>query len=180
MPCNEFRISLDDYSDGLLAPEQRGNLERHAAHCVSCRQLLAREQQIRELITDYGNSSAPAIGDDYFDRVLELAAKDSSVQQRNRWLMTGLAGAVAAGIAVLIVSGVLMRTPAPGDPGAGIPLVSMAVAEPRVVNLVFSASAAVADATLTVLLPPGMEIAGFAGAQSVSWRTSLNSGRNPR
>jgi hypothetical protein len=54
----------------------------------------------------------------------------------------------------------------------------MALEEPRTVNLVFSSTRALADATMTVTLPPGLELEGFAGQREITWMTSLREGRN--
>ena len=59
-----------------------------------------------------------------------------------------------------------------------MPLVAMTLEQPHTVNLVFSSAAALDDATLTVTLPPGIEVAGFAGQREITWRTSLREGKN--
>jgi hypothetical protein len=54
----------------------------------------------------------------------------------------------------------------------------MALEEAKTLNLVFSSAVALADATMTVMLPQGIEIEGFAGQQEITWMTSLKEGRN--
>jgi hypothetical protein len=61
---------------------------------------------------------------------------------------------------------------------AAIPQVTMVLESPRTINLVFSSAADLSDATLTVSLPPGIEIQGFQGRREISWMTSLREGRN--
>jgi hypothetical protein len=59
-----------------------------------------------------------------------------------------------------------------------IPEVTMALAEPRTVNLVFASTTALDSATLTVSLPDGIELDGFPGQREITWETSLREGKN--
>ena len=54
----------------------------------------------------------------------------------------------------------------------------MTLEEPRTVNLMFASANALDDATLTVTLPDGIELAGFPGQREISWQTSLVEGKN--
>ena len=54
----------------------------------------------------------------------------------------------------------------------------MALEEPRTVNLVFSSATELNDAVLTVNLPAGIEIEGFAGQREITWVTTLQAGKN--
>jgi hypothetical protein len=133
------------------------------------------DPEIRALLQDYPVPQADA---GFFDRALVRATHQGSRQQRNRWLMTGFGGAIAAGLAVWMIGGMLMTTPEMPDAATGIPGVTMTLEEPRTVNLVFSATEVLESATLTVSLPNGVELAGFPGQSEISWETSLNKGRN--
>ncbi|HEY5624586.1 MAG TPA: anti-sigma factor, partial [Gammaproteobacteria bacterium] len=64
------------------------------------------------------------------------------------------------------------------DAGSTIPGVTIAMEEPRTVNLVFASATALDSATLTVTLPDGLELDGFPGQREISWTTSLKEGRN--
>ena len=131
--------------------------------------------EIRALLKNYPMPRADA---GFFDQALARATHQGSRRQRNRWVMTGFGGAVAAGLAVWIIGGMLMTTPELPDAGATIPGITMALEEPRTVNLIFSSVEALESATLTVSLPDGVELAGFPGQSEISWETSLNEGRN--
>ncbi|MDH5311841.1 MAG: copper resistance protein CopC, partial [Gammaproteobacteria bacterium] len=61
---------------------------------------------------------------------------------------------------------------------AGVPAVAMTLEQPRTVRLVFNSPVELADATLTVSLPDGLELAGFAGQREITWSTSLSAGKN--
>ena len=131
--------------------------------------------EIQALLKDYPMPQADA---GFFDRALARATHQGSRRQRNRWMATGFGGAIAAGLAVWVIGGMLMTTPELPDAGATIPGITMALEEPRTVNLVFSSTEVLESATLTVSLPDGVELAGFPGQSEISWETSLNEGRN--
>jgi len=131
--------------------------------------------EIQALLKDHPRPQADA---GFFDQALVRATHQGSRRQRNRWVMTGFGGAIAAGLAVWMIGGMLLTTPEMPDAGATIPSVTMALEEPRTVNLVFSSTEAMESATLTVSLPDGVELAGFPGQSEISWETSLNEGRN--
>ncbi len=131
--------------------------------------------QIQALLRDY---PMPQADSGFYDQALARATHEGSRRQRNRWIMTGFGGAVAAGLAIWLFSGMLMTAPQLPEVDASIPGITIALAEPRTINLVFSSAEAMESATLTVSLPPGIELAGFPGQSEISWETSLSAGRN--
>lgn len=131
--------------------------------------------EIQALLKDYPTPPADA---GFFDQALARATQQGSHRQRNRWMATGFGSALAAGFALWMISSVLMTTPEMPDAGASIPGVTMALEEPRTVNLVFSSNEVMRSATLTVSLPGGVELAGFPGQSEISWQTNLKEGRN--
>jgi len=135
----------------------------------------AEEQELLALLKDYPMPEATA---GFYDQALVRAAHEGTRRQRNRWLMTGFGSAVAAGLAVVLISSMFFNAPEIPTPADGIPGVTMALAEPQTVNLVFASAEALDSATLTVLLPEGVELAGFPGQREISWETSLAAGRN--
>ena len=56
--------------------------------------------------------------------------------------------------------------------------VTMALEEPRTVNLVFASADDLVDATLTIILPDGIDVPGFEGQREITWITSLKAGKN--
>ena len=117
---------------------------------------------------------APAAG--FYDRALARAAAEGHRRQRNRWFLSGFGGAMAAALALWIVGGVFFA--APGVDAPAVPSVTMALERPQTFNLVFSSAKPLDDATMTVLLPDGIEIDGLAGQREITWMTSLKEGRN--
>lgn len=134
-----------------------------------------QEQALLALLKDY---PAPEANADFYDRALVRAAHESTRRQRRHWLMTGFGSAVAAGVLLFLIGGQFMSTPQTPDVDANIPGITIALAEPRTVNLVFSSATALETATLTVNLPDGIELSGFPGQREISWETSLAEGKN--
>jgi hypothetical protein len=133
------------------------------------------DREIQALLKDY---PMPEAATGFYDQALVRATHEGSRRQRNRWLMTGFGSAIAATIAVWVVSGVLLSTPETPTPDTTIPGVSIALEQPRTVNLVFASATSLDSATLTVSLPDGIELDGFPGQREITWETSLTEGRN--
>lgn len=136
-----------------------------------------QDSQIQALLKDY---PMPAADAGFYDQALVRATHEGSRRQRNRWLLTGFGAAIAATIAVWMIGGMLLTTPQLPDTNAdsAIPGVTVALEEPRTVNLVFASATALESAVLTVSLPDGIELAGFPGQREITWETSLKKGRN--
>lgn len=120
----------------------------------------------------------PAADTGFYDQALVRATHEGSRRQRNKWLLTGFGAAIAATFAVWMIGGMLLTNPNVPDAGAVIPGVTVALEEPRTVNLVFASATALDGATLTVSLPDGIELAGFPGQREITWETSLTEGKN--
>lgn len=176
MDCKQTNEKLDDLVDGNLAADEAQVLYDHAATCVTCSDAIEHERDLRASLRSYGELTMPTPDAVFFDQALVAAAKSGTARQRNRWLMTGFGGAIAAGLAIWIVAGMLLQTPQIDTPA--VPGVTMALEEPRTVNLVFSSAEALENAVLTVSLPLGIEIEGFAGQREITWETSLAEGKN--
>ncbi len=134
-----------------------------------------QDQEIRALLKDY---PMPDAGAGFYDRSLVRATHEGTRRQRNRWLLTGFGSAIAAGLALWAIGTLFLAAPELPSTRATIPGVTMALAEPQTVNLIFASAEALESATLTVLLPDGIELSGFPGQREVTWQTSLAAGRN--
>lgn len=176
MTCTQLTEKLDDYVDGLMDRAASATLAAHIEDCADCQQVLAGEHKLRESLKDYGASTMPHPDAAFFDRALVKAAQNGTRRQRNRWVMTGVGGTIAAGLVLWMLGGMFLKTP--DIPEAAIPAIAMTLEEPRTLNLVFSSATALANATMTVVLPQGVEVAGFAGQRQITWMTSLSEGKN--
>ena len=174
MSCQQLNDLFDDYVDGLRA--DAASLDAHVAGCSDCRERVARERQLRTALADYASASVPQPDPTFFARALAVAVQDRARRQHNRGWLKGFGSALAAGLVIWLVAGDWMQTRE--QPDAAQLQVTMALENPRTINLVFSSATDLSDATLTVSLPPGIEIQGFHGQRVISWMTSLREGRN--
>lgn len=133
------------------------------------------EQELLELLKDYPVPEAQA---GFYDQALVQAAHQGTQRQRNRWLMTGFGSAIAAGLAIWVITAMLMTTPQVPGVDPAIPGVTIALEQEQTVRLVFASATALDSATLTVSLPEGIELAGFPGQREITWETSLQEGKN--
>ncbi len=175
MHCKDITENLDDYMDGGLDRTTAEAIASHAESCETCRVVIDRERELRELLRDYPMPQAQA---GFYDQALLRAAHKSGRRQRKRWLLAGFGSAAAAGLAAWMIFGLLLNAPQTPGADATIPGVTIALAETRTINLVFASATALDAATLTVSLPDGIELAGFPGQREITWETSLSEGRN--
>ena len=174
MTCQQLDDEFDDYIDGLCPDAEL--LDRHIDACSDCAQRVSRERQLRRALADYASTSVPDPDSGFFDRALANAVRTRGARRQNRAWLKGFGSAIAAGLLIWLAAGDRME---PGVlPAPAMPQVTMALEDPRVINLVFSSATNLSDATLTVSLPPGIEIHGFRGQREISWKTSLREGRN--
>ena len=133
------------------------------------------ERELLELLQDYPVPEAEA---GFYDRAVVRAVHKGSRRQRNRWILAGFGSAIAAGLAIWVITAMLMTTPQLPDAEPTIPGVTIAMEQEHTVRLVFASAEALDSATLTVSLPDGIELAGFPGQREITWETSLQEGRN--
>jgi anti-sigma factor RsiW len=175
MSCTELHHDLDDWLDGTLDAARARALDEHVATCADCTGAAARA---RALAAALRAQPVPAPRDGLFAAALERAARTAEGRaQRRAVVRAGVSSALAAGLLVFAATAFWLRTPAPSTTGNAA-VVSMAVAEVRTVNLVFAADAALEGVSLTVHLPEGVEVQGFAGRREIEWRTRLAPGNN--
>jgi hypothetical protein len=109
--------------------------------------------------------------------------KPSAVPQRpkptraQRAVAFTFLGAFALTMLTVVLTGLYVRSPS-ARRAPDTPAVTLTVGEPRTVNLVFTARAALADVEFTVDLPPGVELAEHAGERRVVGRAKLTTGDN--
>ena len=134
-----------------------------------------QDRELQDLLKGY---PVPEPDTGFYDRALARATHDGARRQRNKWMLAGFGAAIAATIAAVMVGGLFLKEPQLPDTDAGIPGVTIAMEQPRTVNIVFASAKALDSATLTVTLPDGVELDGFPGQRQVTWQTSLDQGRN--
>ena len=170
MRCNEFVDNLDEHLDGDLAAQDVRALEQHAGGCDGCAALLAERRALRRRLANLP-LEAPSEG------FLELALSKAIPPPRARkpWAASG--PRIAALAAVLLIAVAMLQTPIL-SPSRDIPEIAITLHEVTPVNLRFAAEAGLADARISLQLPEGVELAGYPGRNSLSWRTDLKEGDN--
>jgi hypothetical protein len=86
-------------------------------------------------------------------------------------------GAFGLTMLTVIFTGLYVRSPG-ARRALETPAVTLAIGEPRTINLVFGARSAVAEVEFTVDLPPGIELTTHPGERRVVWRAQLARGDN--
>jgi len=176
MTCDQTHTQLDEYLDGALPADDLALFGTHLEQCAECRAIAETAKGVQTRLSQYGARAIPTPTADFYTRSLAKAAQSGMRRQRNRWVMTGFSGAIAATLMIWMVSSVFFTAPQMEQPT--IPSVTMALEAPQTFNLVFSSSEALSNASMTVNLPAGIEIDGFAGQNEITWMTSLKEGRN--
>lgn len=176
MTCKDLNANLDDFIDGQLDAAAHAALEGHIADCASCRERVQEARRLQALLQEFGESDVPAPDAAFFDQALAKAALKGSRRERNVYWMKGFGSAIAASVALFAITLMFLRGPEPMD--SSVPAVTMALEQPQTVNLVFASATDLVDATLTIILPDGVDIAGFEGQREITWVTSLEAGKN--
>jgi hypothetical protein len=86
-------------------------------------------------------------------------------------------GAFGLTILTVILTGLEVRSPT-SRRGPETPVVTLAVAKPHTVNLLFTSRAQLDGVRFTVDLPAGIEVNGKAGVRRISWSAPLAAGDN--
>ncbi len=172
MNCREIEHKLDDFLDGALDDSRREALQAHVAGCETCHKVLAREKALRHALR-----ALPVEGpsEGFYERALQHAMEHDRPSPH---FLVG--GAIAASFALLLVGSLLFQQPSvePGAARQDIPGLTISLNEERDVKLVFDSTQALAQATFTVVLPPGVELRGYPGQREITWQGSLQKGKN--
>ena len=178
MNCSEFDNNLDDLVDGTLDEAAGAACAAHVAGCDRCAQELAAVRSLQKGLQAWGRTDVPMPDAGFFAAAVEKAAAAGARQHRRRHWLRGFGTALAASLAVLVVTLSIVDIGGNNAIDPQLPTVSMTLEQTRSVNLVFASAEALDDATLTVLLPPGVAMPGFEGRREITWKTSLRAGRN--
>lgn len=171
MICQTVRNHLPDYIRGTLPEVELRAVDQHLSGCPDCQAQLRAEQKLQEALARQDKAPQPSPG---FEARVLAAAADSNARRRRGPAHVAWAGSVAAALVVGIWIG---QTP----PGSNSDIdVVQAPFEPVVqtVRLAFTSAEPLDDVTLTLELPPHVELSGLPGEQKVSWQVSLQQGDN--
>src|SRR5690554_152782 len=178
MSCRQIRSQLPEYVRGQLPADESQAVLAHLEDCASCQQHEAFERSLMSEMASRCKVPEPSPG--FEARVFgQLPASGS-----NRKVHVAWGGAVAAALVLGLVLG-----QGGGKPGLEPEVAATDVTEEsadrlemvpveRKVRLAFNAGEALDDVTLTLDLPPHVELSGLPGQHRVSWQVSLVQGDN--
>ncbi|MET4027944.1 anti-sigma factor RsiW [Marinobacter sp. MBR-99] len=178
MSCRQIRSQLPEYVRDQLPADESQAVLVHLEDCVLCQQHEAFERSLMSELASRCRLPEPSPG---FERRVfgQLPASGS-----NRKVHVAWGGAVAAALVLGLMLGQGGGTPAPEAEVAAMDLTDDAAASSevvpvnRTVRLAFNAGEALDDVTLTLDLPPHVELSGLPGQHRVSWQVSLVQGDN--
>lgn len=170
MNCTQARALLEARLDGEAAGS--AELDAHLAECARCRALAEESDQLRRSL-----AALPVKGPrpGFADRVLAEATAGRRRSRHRVWPWSAVAASLVAGLALGVLLGG-QYWPGNGVPQNAVQLVAGSGAQP--VKLVFDAPRALSGVELTLQVEGQLEIDGYAGERTLSWRTNLDAGKN--
>lgn len=77
--CDDLRAELSNLLDGEIAPDLRQDIERHLAHCSTCRIILDTTRKTLRIVTDHGSLELPTeVSDRLTTRILDALRNPES------------------------------------------------------------------------------------------------------
>ncbi|PHQ25569.1 anti-sigma factor [Marinobacter guineae] len=184
MSCNEIRVNLPAYIRNELSAADHDRVAQHLAACKECSELLASEYVLSDALQE--RFVIPEPSPDFQKRV--FAAARGNTDTYAGWSHPVLGGAIAAALAVGIGLGFLLQptglteeatsSVASSDVVVEKPEEPVAIPVDRTVRLAFRSGEALENVTLTLELPPHVELASWPGHHQLSWQVSLDAGEN--
>ncbi len=171
MECQQANQYFDEELDGSLSEPLQYGLHQHLKHCAVCQRRFEANGMLQAALKDW-QVPPPSAG--FKDRVLHVA------MERNRhWSVSAkLVGLAMAASLVIGIGMGLVWAPLSSGPHNAVQTVAMTLGQAQNVNLAFDSAHALHDVTLTVSLPANVELVGYPGQRTLSWRTDLKAGKN--
>jgi len=181
MSCSTYRKNLRPWLRGELPEADAAAVENHVAGCYPCARIVENESAVLGALQS--RYRVPEPSDDFENRVMAAAIRQSPAVGHRRLLSFPVAGgAVAAALALGIAVGVGLQPEAPSgtafEPTNAVAGNEAVQSKSRTVRFAFNAAEALDNVTLTVELPPHVEMADYPGHQKLSWNVSLDQGEN--
>lgn len=102
MNCSDWESLLDAYLEGQLSGSLRLEFDAHRLRCLRCQQSLAMMEAITHVVAT--DERAPALSNDFTDRVMEQILANRPVTIRPRWSrVAGWAVALQAAAVLALV-----------------------------------------------------------------------------
>ncbi|WP_339806631.1 zf-HC2 domain-containing protein [uncultured Marinobacter sp.] len=175
--CRQAREYIDQYANGAIAAADALTLERHIAGCHLCARRLSLQQQIAGEIVRQARIPEPT--PDFESRVLAAATSRDNTGGR-RWAIPALGGAVAAALVLGLALAPRSHLKPELAPVREETTRAASPVEPReqTVRLAFTSSSQLDNVSLTLELPPHVELTPFPGRHQLTWQVNLKPGDN--
>lgn len=173
MNCEDIASLLDDGTIFEASPARQTEVDAHLLICESC----CHEWRAAHALRAWRESPAPTARPELFAEVMRRATQPDVARVRRKafWTGTGIGAALAAGIAIAVVS----LNPARQETAAGgVPALTIALNEPHDVSVAIDTGEALTGAGIRVVLTGDIRLAGFGNQSLVSWTTDLDRGTN--
>lgn len=190
--CQQAHTYIERSAAGEISAADARALEQHAASCQPCALRMRWENRIQQ---ELARTGIPDPSADFESRV--LAAATGRKKGPQRWTSSVVGGAIAASLALglflgsgfdsrdssesLAVSGTAKLAPEEALDGKALTETDQESApwsREQTVRLAFSANTELDDVSLTLELPPNVELARFPGHRELTWQVSLKPGDN--
>jgi len=179
MKCADFTQGMDDFLDGELDgdldAQRQMAMQAHLETCEACRRALGKAREFQQAL---GAMPIPEPSEGFTDRVMRVAVERNVGRHHRRGFAVGFGSAVAAGLALWLVVGLLPMQPGQQSDEGAVSEISIAVNEPREVTLAFHSVRALEGARITISLPENVALVGYPGRRTLEWQTNLAEGNN--
>jgi hypothetical protein len=173
MNCEMVAENMPRIVAGKLPSALLANCEQHIRQCPGCQGALRGTESLT-LLTDRDTGVAPA---GLFDRIVDEFVKPHTRPQRQGfWLGTGVGGAIAASLVALALTFGSFGPIADQNPA--VAEFTVALSEPRNMDIAIEIDRALADANISILLSGGVELDGYGARRELSWTVDLEAGVN--
>jgi hypothetical protein len=178
MNCHDIANLLDSREVLELTEAQQCAVNAHLRECSRCED----EWRAVRALWDVSTIPVPAPRADLFAEAMRLATATGmrrqvrESRQPSFWLGAGVGGAIAASLVAAIMA--FGPVPWTATDDAGAPSITVALNEPRDVEVAITSAEALAQAEIRVVLTGGVRLAGFADRSELSWRADLDQGVN--
>ncbi len=179
MNCHDIGNLLDSREVLKLTETQKVAVSTHLRECSRCE----HEWRAVRALWVVSTIPTPAPRADLFSEAMRLATAAGArrearpPRQPSFWLGAGFGGAIAASlVAAIMTFGPVPWTWTMDDPIT--PTITVALNEPRDVDVAITSAEALERAEIRVVLTGGVRLAGFADRSEVQWRADLDQGIN--
>ena len=173
MHCDQFQQNLDPFLDGELDEALSRDVETHLETCDACAAVRSLKEALRQTLRAM---PVPPPEDGFLDAVVEETVINT---HRNETRFRATAG-IGAAIAASLVAWLVLVLPAdlPTPPESTLESVTITMNVEKTFRVTFESKRELQAAAISVELPPGVEIVGYEGRDSVRWRTTVTAGTN--